>query len=1581
MMKRMLRVLTGLMTVLLLVCMTGVAAASETTLQLTFIGMYANSDGSYTARNLTGSFDVYQDNAYLGTIHADENGCAPMTLPNAENVLLVPAAKSVAEEISVNENGYTVAIVAGQNNIAPVVVYARAGLFTVHTESVASFSLISERGETVMTFSTNSRGDYALPQAIPAGQYTLRMESASLAITQWRDKIINILPYTGPNSIVKIDAEYYFYPDVTLKPATPTPAPTATPAPQVTKAPEQTVSLPDVTPEAPVETAVPTATPTATPVPTHGTLVLRTTGDDVSASFTVVSSGAVCGEGELAGNAETRVDELSKGSYIFTVNLPENVLLTGLNGYPSLQRGTAQWLVTIANGRESVYELELTGAGSVSGRVEGVEAPVNISLNGRESISFTAEGSFIQKGLLPDIYSVTVMLPAGQYSGEGWTFVDTNGVTMAIYPAVVEAGGALELPVITPRTPGSVSGRVLDAAGMPLSGVAVSILSADGSMAASAQTDAAGQWTAGGLNDGAYTVMYAHAGTAIASDAAVLTAADNQVSVSAQASHPAALRVQAFEDSNNNGAWGTNEKKMPGAVITLLTREGGVETAHVSGVTDAEGALVLNAPAGEYILRCELPEDYGYSKPGGKDSLTSNMMEDHVERTQELASVVLSEAGEAQVGIGAMKMATLTGTVWQDDNADGLWQDGEPGVANVRVTAEGVRNGLVYETLTDADGRFEIDQIRNGTYDVTYYVPDGYVFTFKANGPQQRRSLMTTEAERTGNDRVIFEKGETIDEQNVGFVKECVVEGVCFLDANHNGYMDEGEKPLPGVELELFRQSNNKRLRTVTSDENGYFRFGNIRSDIFKVKALLPAGTTYSVSIPGDPEANQFAPRDGRREQSVNDISVENAGTARLLLGAIKYGSVSGVIYMDDNFTGDWETGEKIVSGQVVFLLDDQGETVGTVRTNKNGSFTFDDLAPGSYQLKVNAGAGTAFTKPGIGNVMENAGGGVGLSEAFSIALGQNITGYDIGMITPARVSGLAFADANDNGLYDAGEGGLAGTVVSLMTETGAAESAVVGKDGAFLFDSVLPGRYYLRYELPENGVFSPRVAGGNAVVGEGSNGAGDWFELDAGDMWNAPVCGGLDLGVISGVAFGDSDGSGLLDGAEQPMAGMTLTLTPSRSDLKEMTVLTGAKGEFRFDDLRPDTYTLTVSCPEGYVLSRMEAVTLGLSHGDASQQVKLVVGMGNAWEEQYIGCVKPASYAGYAWLDENLNGRIDDGEKPAAGERISICDQNSGALIAQTETDETGAFIFDGLSPDLYCLRYELTGDVRLADGDTTFTAQDGALVMSDLRIAEGTHESGAILGLVRETTIGGLVWLDSHGTTVPVEGAQVQLLDASGNAVNTCTTRADGRYAFEGLMPGAYSVSVALPQGHAALEPGDRRLEDGALVSILAGNALNTGFSGTINVRMAEHQMALDIGSVLPGRLGDFCWLDLNGNGLQDGDEGGIPGVTIELMRNGTVAATAVSDQYGYYVIKDLYPGEYTLRVTAPAQVKPTVMRTDLPMIVSVLGENGESGLVPVESDGANYDADLGFVLVEKDRYPEGYGEGATQNWDFQR
>lgn len=1502
-----LKLIAAMMILLTLFAVPFASAEEETGLQLTFIGMYATGSGeqyAYEPVMLSGSFDVYQNGSCIGRISADGS---MMSLPAEGNVSLVPVMDTIPVDIPVSEKGYTIAVAPGQANVAPIVVYANAGLFRVHTESAASFVLITETGDTLMSFSTDSKGDYTLPQAIPAGQYTLRMESASLAISPWRDKIIDVKPYEGPDSVIYIDADYYFYPDISLKPSDVVMEPTeqmTTAAPEATATPMRDVEEKPTESLAPAtETPQPVTTPAATPTPhpVNGTLVLQPVGNNATASYQVKAAGKVYAEGELMAGVEVRVPDLPKGNYIVKLILHENVMLTGLNGYSSIQRQSAQWEASIVAGRETVYQLQMSKAGSISGIVQGTDASFQVNMTGSEIYAFHSEKEFEQTSMNPGVYSVTLVLPAGEYSGEGWVFMRNSGKVLAITRADLTGGADVQLPPITKVAEANQSG--------------------------------------GG---------------------------------SAMPDGYAALTVFVFDDQNNNGARSKNEPGVEGAVISLL--QDGVAA---SAVTDADGYATLYVVAGEYTLRCELPEDYGYAKGSSKTSLTSNMMDESIERVQD-AQVKLAADGAAEFGVGACRMATLMGHVWLDENGDGLWQEEEAAVPGMRITAEGTKNGLVYETITGEDGNFEISQIRNGTYRISYYVPDGYVFTFKANGPKQQRSLMTTEAQRIGDDQIVFEKGQVVDEQNIGLVTESVVEGYCFLDANYNGYFDEGEQPLAGVELELFRQSNNKRLQTVTSDADGYFRFGHVRGDVFKIKALLPTGYTYSIDVPGDVQANQFAPRNGRREQTVTDIDVANGENETLMLGAISYGSVTGVAYQDDNFSGDWETGEKVSSGLLVTLVNNRGETVATIKTNKSGSYTFKDLVPGSYQLVMNAQNGYVFTRQGDGNVMYNLGGGAGESSVFEVALGQNLTGMDLGMIVPAKVSGIAFADANDNGLYDQGEKGLKGTVVTLMQEHGEVEAMTVGQDGSFTFDSVLPGRYYLRYELPENGVFSPRVAGGNAVVGEGSKGAGDWFSVTNGDVWTAPVCGGLDLGVISGVAFGDGDGSGDMENAEKPLAGMILTLTPFRNDLKEMQVVTSADGKFLFDDLRPDTYTLTVICPDGYVLSRMEDVSLGLAHGEAEQTITLTVGMGNAWTEQMLGCVKPASYAGVAWLDENLNGVYDEADKPAPGEEIVLADQDTGDVIGKVVTDETGAFIFEGLAPGSYCLTYALASDVWGASGGTTFDAADGKLVMNGIQIAENTHDDGASLGLVRETKLGGKVWLETEDGTLPVADAALVLLSAGGEELATCVTDEEGQYLFAGLMPGEYRIGITFPDGYCALEPGDRRLADGNLISVLESNDAETGMTGVIVVKMAEDQLNLDVGSVLPGRLGDLCWLDLNGNGLQDSGDGGIPGVGIALIRHGEVVAETTSDQYGYYVFKMIYPGEYTLRVTMPKEVTPTKQRSDIPLIVSVLTESGESILISVESDSANYNADLGFVLRKENVYPAGYGEGAAQIWE---
>ena len=60
------------------------------------------------------------------------------------------------------------------------------------------------------------------------------------------------------------------------------------------------------------------------------------------------------------------------------------------------------------------------------------------------------------------------------------------------------------------------------------------------------------------------------------------------------------------------------------------------------------------------------------------------------------------------------------------------------------------------------------------------------------------------------------------------------------------------------------------------------------------------------------------------------------------------------------------------------------------------------------------------------------------------------------------------------------------------MSDEGEAFSAEITESGAFLFDAVMPGRYYLEYQLPEGGIFA-RAGGDNTMSGENGTGRGEW--------------------------------------------------------------------------------------------------------------------------------------------------------------------------------------------------------------------------------------------------------------------------------------------------------------------------------------------------------------------------------------------------------------------------------------------------------------------------------------------------------
>jgi hypothetical protein len=220
----------------------------------------------------------------------------------------------------------------------------------------------------------------------------------------------------------------------------------------------------------------------------------------------------------------------------------------------------------------------------------------------------------------------------------------------------------------------------------------------------------------------------------------------------------------------------------------------------------------------------------------------------------------------------------------------------------------------------------------------------------------------------------------------------------------------------------------------------------------------------------------------------------------------------------------------------------------------------------------------------------------------------------------------------------------------------------------------------------------------------------------------------------------------------------------------------------------------------------------------------------------------------------------------------------------------------------------------------------------------------------------------------------------DPAGGVIAETETDSSGSYRIDRLMPGTFRLEITAPEGCVIIEPDDPRLQ-GSLRSVVQYPTNRLGSTDEMELKMDQDMNGMDIGCVLPGRLGDYCWMDLNRDGLQAGDEPGIPNVRIELLRNGTVIADTETDQYGFYRFVDLYPATYTLRVYAPDEVKPTQLRTDLPMIASVLEESGE-GIVfsvplTVESNRNQYNADLGFVCRRDGVMPAGAGQGETQDW----
>ena len=749
-------------------------------------------------------------------------------------------------------------------------------------------------------------------------------------------------------------------------------------------------------------------------------------------------------------------------------------------------------------------------------------------------------------------------------------------------------------------------------------------------------------------------------------------------------------------------------------------------------------------------------------------------------------------------------------------------------LGGVSVQLLDARGNVLQTATTAADGTYNFpgagpQLLKPGVYTVHELAPGGSYATYDSIGNDGGAAI---DLQTLGN--ITLTSGQSGVQYDFWLQQPVTIQGTVRISPM--GTHDANSTPLGGITVQLL-DANGNVLQTASTAADGTYSFPTAGTRLLKpgsytVHELTPSG--YYATF--DAVGNQGG--------SATDLETLASITLSSGQGGDQYDfwlqqpvSISGYVHVNVNGNCETDPNAPPLAGVTIQLLDAQGNVLGATTTDANGFYTFQQLHPGVYGTREIVPVGDFAADDHVGG----AGGALkGPTEIDGATLtsGQSGTHYDYCVNLPVSISGYVHIDVNGNCVSDPNAPPLAGVTIQLLDAQGNAIGATTtDSNGFYSFQHLPPGVYGTR-EIVPTGDFAD-----DDHVGSAGGMLNGLTQINGASLTSGMTATHYDFCVllpvsVSGYVHVDVNGNCVTDPNAPPLAGVTIQLLDANGNVIGATT-TDSNGFYAFDHLPPGTYGVRELVPAGDFADDDHVGSAGGSLKGLTQidGASLTSGMAGT---HYDFCVAPpVSIAGFVKLAIYGDCETTPTDPPLAGVTIELLDAKN-SVIATTQTDAAGQYVFTGLPPGTYGVEEVVPPGFFYSDqhiGSAGGVIADQGTTNS-IGLAPGQIGVGYNFCLVPPSTISGYVFIDGPPIATnnpatdlpsilanlpnlrtgirqpgdaPVPGVTLMLANAvgmpllnqSGNPIEA-TTDANGYYQFTGLPAGLYSVIKLHPQGY---------------------------------------------------------------------------------------------------------------------------------------------------------------------------------------